>query len=128
MVTIDTSTVGPGTHMIWVQVKRGMNCVSYDWVNVSFSVWAALGEVGRSRLSIYPNPGNGVLNVIIPDDLHGNYRLDILDAGMRAIRTLEKDSGDQGLLKIDIGDIPSGMYYIRLISNQHCNTSPYIKH
>lgn len=128
LVTIDTSVVGPGTHLIWVQVKRGMNCVSYDWTSVSFSPWASLGEAGRSRLSIYPNPGNGVLSVVFPDDLYGHYRLDILDAGMRTIRTIERDAGDQDFLNIDVGDIPSGMYYIRLISNEHCSTSPYIKH
>ncbi|HRY99048.1 MAG TPA: hypothetical protein P5550_08320 [Bacteroidales bacterium] len=47
---------------------------------------------------------------------------------MRVIRTIERDAADQDLLNTGAGDIPAGMYYIRLINNEHCSSSPYINH
>ncbi|HPX34941.1 MAG TPA: T9SS type A sorting domain-containing protein [Bacteroidales bacterium] len=67
------------------------------------------------RISIYPNPTSGVINVI---GLDANAKINILDAKGQMLLT---DSGiPSDLITIDLSSHQPGVYFIRIeINEQH---------
>lgn len=67
-------------------------------------------------VDIYPNPGNGIINIASHDTNSGNYTVSVFDASGRHIvhRVI---SGHQN--QVDISNEPPGMYFIYVAINGH---------
>ena len=65
--------------------------------------------ISHGKLTIYPNPGHDVINVILPDDAFLPVRYRITD--MQG-RTHESGVQNQRDIKLDAGFLPSGIYHV----------------
>ena len=70
----------------------------------------------KSSLSVYPNPvsTSATISYILPT--HQSVKLELIDQLGRVIRVLRSESEDAGTKSVSFqtGDLPAGMYYLRL--------------
>ena len=90
-----------------------------------FTVETNTGISGRSedQLIIWPNPTNDVLNVQLNDA--GNiHRIEIIDITGRAIRS---ESASSTLERIDVSELASGNYIVRIHAGDRSFRSRFVK-
>ena len=85
--------------------------VDHDIVLAAFFTGTSVGENGFENINLYPNPANDIIHI---EGLEGEHEVQIYNAiGMLVMTTtLQGDS------EINISDLPSGYYLIR-IDNRH---------
>ena len=76
-----------------------------------FSPASSLQEVNAREFALYPNPAKSFVNLEF-EALKENTLLQILDLNGRKVRTFDLKAGVE-LLKIDLGDLPKGVYAIK---------------
>ena len=77
-----------------------------------FTLASSLQEVNAREFALYPNPAKSFVNLEF-ETLKENTLLQILDINGRRVRTLELKAGVE-TLRIDLGDLPKGVYTIML--------------
>ena len=77
-----------------------------------FSPASSLQEVNAREFALYPNPAKSFVNLEF-EALKENTLLQILDLNGRKLRTFDLKAG-QETLRIDLGDLPKGVYTIML--------------
>jgi len=75
-----------------------------------------------ANLSIYPNPGNGVFNIELPNGL--NKTIEITDVSGRTILT---ENTMQDLIGINISAFSNGIYYLKIKSDHKTEVLKVIK-
>ena len=73
---------------------------------------SSLQEVNAREFAMYPNPAKRFVNLEF-EALKENTLLQILDLNGRRVRTLDLKAGQQ-TLRIDLGDLPKGVYTVIL--------------
>ncbi len=73
---------------------------------------SSLQEVNAREFALYPNPAKSFVNLEF-EALKENTLLQILDINGRRVRTLDLKAGIE-TLRIDLGDLPKGVYTIML--------------
>ena len=73
---------------------------------------SSLQEVNAREFALYPNPAKSFVNLEF-EALKENTLLQILDLNGRKVRTFDLKAG-QETLRIDLGDLPKGIYTIML--------------
>ena len=73
---------------------------------------SSLQEVNAREFALYPNPAKSFVTLEF-EALQENASLQILDINGRRVRTLDLKAG-QETLRIDLGDLPKGVYTIML--------------
>ena len=76
-----------------------------------FSPASSLQEVNAREFALYPNPAKSFV-VLEFETLKENTLLQILDLNGRKVRTFDLKAG-QECLRIDLGDLPKGVYTIK---------------
>ena len=77
-----------------------------------FSPASSLQEVNAREFALYPNPAKSFVTLEF-EALQENTLLQILDINGRRVRTLDLKAGSE-TLRIDLGDLPKGVYTIML--------------
>jgi hypothetical protein len=76
-----------------------------------------------SRLKVFPVPADNVLNVVF--DENSFFYVDIMDARGSVLKSVQ----GKGDLQINVGDIPTGLYMLRVQSAGQVVSQPvYINH
>ncbi len=76
-------------------------------------LYESAGELNEDVFSYYPNPGNGIVNLIIPPSWGGNQiRYSIWNASGTLI--VQNMMADPSSPVLDISGFPQGIYYIRI--------------
>ena len=78
------------------------------------------------KIKIYPNPTSEMVNIRFDSPVEEEFVLNILDAQGKIIKT-DKIELAMSEKQINFQDIPSGIYYIRLISGKHINVYKIVK-
>lgn len=69
-----------------------------------------------SKLTIYPNPAEGMLNVQLDADDVENYRIEILDLNGNTVLTREENNTSLKYgLRINVSELPIGFYILNVI-------------
>jgi hypothetical protein len=74
----------------------------------------------NENLTIYPNPANEFITVLCKEPI---ANISIINTANQTISHLKSDSN---YTSIDIKDLPSGIYFIRVITNTHTYVSKLI--
>lgn len=76
--------------------------------------WDVVNENGtEEKLSPYPNPTNGIVNIPIPDAVNDNARILLFDA--RGMKCLDSPVGKDGnLVRLDTSNLEPGLYLYRI--------------
>jgi len=82
-----------------------------------------VSNIQEEKIKIYPNPTVGEIEIIGIDDFIDDFEVKIIDAFGRVVR--EQSLYNQ---KIDISDLPDGIYYISIYSHNQQIIRRIIKH
>ena len=72
------------------------------------------------QLLIFPNPASSSVSVRLPDNLAGDFKLDLLNQQGIIIKNdvlKEMDFSTDYTYKVELEDFSSGLYILRFISN-----------
>lgn len=78
--------------------------------------------------AVYPNPAKDQLNLSVMSPVNGKATITVSDATGKVVIQLSKTliTGDNNL-NINVGALPTGLYYIRLIAGTASKTTQFIK-
>jgi hypothetical protein len=63
--------------------------------------------------------------VVTVGDVHEDIALDLLDMGGRVLRT-QRMSSEETMVRIERGNLPNGIYMLRITSDKQTNTRKLI--
>lgn len=98
----------------WIATSSGL--VSYDGMGVLLS---KREPVEISQIKIYPNPADESIHFNIPE---GKYMISIINPQGTIVQTTVATSN-----MLDISSLSPGMYCIRILSEDECYSSKFIK-
>ena len=75
--------------------------------------YVGINDVNKSSISIFPNPANDFININIPDNIKNP---EILISNIIG-KTIFKNVSDSSKNNINIKNLPSGIYFVSVISN-----------
>ena len=83
----------------------------------------AVNEPHIAAAGIYPNPANGSINIICGDNSVGST-IEIVDVNGKVVKTSSVLSGNSAM--IDISDLASGVYFVRVNKGSVVLTGKFI--
>ena len=102
-----------------VEVSNTVGCFSYSSGYVVGQSGGGIGlfELDLSQIEVYPNPSNGLFNIALskPGQEELTVSLYSLD-GRKVYETMDR-TDENGLLKLDVGHLPTANYMIYIRSN-----------
>ncbi|MCF8449858.1 MAG: T9SS type A sorting domain-containing protein, partial [Taibaiella sp.] len=86
----------------------------------------SVGVLGTdSGIEIYPNPTQNEWNITLKDDNNGGVNFQLYSADGRISRTLLLQAGTVN--KVNAADLPTGLYFYRIISGTNVYTGSLMK-
>jgi hypothetical protein len=85
-------------------------------------------ESTESSISIFPNPVNDELNILLNNSINGKeISITIQDASGRTIQNLQVEDANVKILKISTVELASGCYYLRSVINDEVTVLKFVK-
>lgn len=82
-------------------------------------------EKQKGTLRFFPNPASDVLGIVLPDDMHvEEVQVTNLQGQMLQLKAEKQQPGQ---LRMDIGHLPHGLYFVRILSGNTTYTGKIIK-
>ena len=103
----DYSDYYPKNYCTMEEVNALTDCKSYD----------------SETMNVYPNPVNGILRIEIPDENTCMYDVSILDNTGVEI----KNFSSVGSLEFDVSELPSGVYFVKVLVGDKVFVGKFIK-
>lgn len=108
---------GLGSHYIVYTYIDSNSCSASDSTMITVVNCVGIDEDGsKLDFSIYPNPNNGIFEITLSENVSGEINVRIYDLNGRMI--LSDRVRAEAKLKLDLGNIQRGSYFIELQSNQ----------
>ena len=103
-----------------MMMEAGWDCVWIDDIIFPCSSFTGIEEVENENIKIYPNPANDFINIEINDNHNGNFNISIYNSlGIKVMETSNENT-------INIEDLPSGMYFINVTTENLNKTKKII--
>ncbi len=114
--TTGTRIVGPfanGAH-VTVSIEAGDVLCSTNSTSLTNDCGVGMEEIAQEKLTIYPNPGQGMFRLLLPSGFGGSMLLDVLDlSGRRVAGMVVQGYSEKGTL-VDLGHLSVGSYVLVL--------------
>jgi len=127
---VHTSGLGFDIQTHWLRAEDfETGCFDTAWITVifSFAQCTGLAELDQNAFEIYPNPGNGLVNLRITS-IQGDVQLEVLDLnGQLKYQESYSIASEESTLPIDLTNLSDGFYMIRLIGDDFIYTEKVIK-
>eukprot|EP01029_Cantina_marsupialis_P014808 TRINITY_DN3243_c0_g2_i4.p1 TRINITY_DN3243_c0_g2~~TRINITY_DN3243_c0_g2_i4.p1 ORF type:complete len:2512 (-),score=483.53 TRINITY_DN3243_c0_g2_i4:4191-11726(-) len=125
VVNIYTSATGmvieplaEGTATVKVIAIDPLGLKAETTFEVMIATVTGIEEITESSTRVFPNPTDGPLNIVLGDEIEGEVIIDVLNIiGSSQYNTTLTKSRGQFETKLDITDMPSGIYMIRIRTN-----------
>ena len=125
-ILLDSSGLSIGTHLISVLVTSPNSCSVSDSILVTFDQCASISEVNDNILfNINPNPSNGIFHLAI-NGLYETANLNIINMSGKIVYSDILNNEGFVNKSIDLGYIPKGMYFLRVISKNYSHVEKII--
>lgn len=97
-------------YFIWANYQPGDEDIVMD---STLFVTTSEQSPGQDRLTVFPNPTNGMIQIAPPSDMIGPSQLNVMDAAGRVVlRSAPCMAGNELLLRQDLSSLPSGVYLL----------------
>lgn len=127
-IILDTSDLGAGSHIVWVEVSRGNSCSVIDWMSVTFTVLSGQRENrAPGKLEIYPNPGEDFVYVNAQMPVEGEEFIRLYDANMNLLRDQKIYRVYPEPYKVMLPGLKPGIYFIEMHTGVHAYQSVFIR-
>jgi len=104
--TLDVTTSGE----YYVQVTDNNKCSNTDTILVSFVICLDINDFGtQCNISVYPNPANDFVTVLSDNIIINNIEILSLTG-----KTLKKIITNNSIAHIDISNLNSGVYFLKI--------------
>jgi subtilisin-like proprotein convertase family protein len=110
---LPASMCGPS---VQVQMRIFRCNVFSTWKGLTSNVNCFVGTQPQTHASLYPNPTNGLVNIVF-DNQPGTGTLTVIDMSARVLITKPIDT-DTGRQTLDLSDLPAGTYRIAVTTNE----------
>lgn len=88
-------------------------------IDMTVSICGSVNEnIQHNRIKIFPNPGNGNYNIEFPEAFSSDYRISVKDVQGREI-AFNGICISSNRFSIALRDVPPGMYFLYLITEQN---------
>ena len=77
----------------------------------SFATTLRLSEAEAVRVSVYPNPANGLVNITLHESL--NATIQLISVEGKVLQRIESAGNNA---TIDVSDVANGLYVLRIIT------------
>lgn len=103
------SSLGTGDHYVWLQAVSGDLCSFTDSITITVKLPDEVSERPYPTINIFPNPSEGDVSIELSDIQPGDASMELVTVMGTIVRQWQAiPSG------INIADLPSGMYLIRI--------------
>ena len=117
-ITVDSTGYGVGCTHFYVQVTNSNGCSTIDTALV---IWSSITDISETSnefaLNIYPNPTNDILNVSVTGDAENTVISMFNYNGQMVYNENIGDITGSYLKTINTKNLPSGIYFLRFVSN-----------
>lgn len=114
VTTAGTYTIGPflnGSSVI-VELEGASELCSINSNTLTDGCGVGIEEVAPSRLRVYPDPGEGVFNLMLPHGFGGGYEVEVLDLAGRRMQLVRATGTGGQVIPLDLTDVPAGSYVV----------------
>jgi len=117
-ITVDTLQFGYGIHNIFVEVTTEYGCSNSGGITVEFTDCTRINELNSVGISIYPNPSNGIFNILLKSDKSVDAQLFVFsNTGSVVYEQSNISLKGETDLRIDISNNAPGTYTL-IIKNK----------
>ena len=114
--TFDSTLLSKGANTVYVTVTEN-NCSASDTVVITVIDDVSInGSANNLNIEVYPNPTKGQFNMTI-NGYKGNIRMQIVDLAGQVVHSEKINVTANYVGKFDLSKLSSGVYYIKLTSN-----------
>lgn len=114
ILTLSGTSLGVGTHTIWLRVSDENNCTDTDTVYVSVIATPGIASNSSANIKIYPNPATDYLNIEF-DPGHETESIQMLDVKSDIVFEEAVVRFGSENMNIDVKSLSAGIYFIRFI-------------
>lgn len=82
---------------------------------------------GFVQVSVYPNPVKNILSIDLPVSASNNYTLEIFDLSGKLIKSQKVEVDNMGSIFVDVSDVSSGIYTLKLLNRNAKYTARWLK-
>ena len=100
-----------------------------EWTPVVIGKTTNTGIADYDRyIKIYPNPTASVVNVeCTTNNVQLSREIEIVDVFGKMVRAVELPQCDSPTIRIDVSDLASGVYFVRIAMDRGMVTKPFVK-
>jgi hypothetical protein len=112
---VGTYTVGPFASMEVVNIEVEGASVLCSWSSGPRTLdctGVGIEETLQGRLTVVPNPSNGMFRVNLPEGNNGDRAITVLDTQGRLVNTQRVDASNATSYDMDLSALPSGVYMV----------------
>ncbi|MFO7573871.1 MAG: T9SS type A sorting domain-containing protein, partial [Bacteroidales bacterium] len=120
IIIADTSLLGSGTHLLWVQVTDSSGCAGSDTIQISFVQNPGISEhQNTGNIRIFPNPTSGAFTIQFPDFLPKSLFIQLTGIDGKVVYENRFElTGKPELVEVFPGILAHGVYLVNIITDK----------
>ena len=117
------SLAGVGNHVIQYSFVDSNSCSAFAYDTIMVDVCIGVEDIANTSVKAYPNPGNGLLNIVI-DGKVNTMTCEVYNAAGMMVKSIALS--DKNNL-IDLSEFANGFYLLKIQDKDKVETIHYIK-
>ncbi len=115
-ITVDTTGIGLGTVVFWVQVTDQNGCDNTDEIAVTFKDCTGISEItDKWMVNVFPNPNSGIFEVQLQTIRKQPVDMMVINAMGNEVHRIEQLMvNGKTFADINLTHLNSGIYYLRI--------------
>ncbi|MFN4930589.1 MAG: T9SS type A sorting domain-containing protein, partial [Bacteroidota bacterium] len=114
---------GVGNHVIQYSFVDSNSCSAFAYDTIMVDVCIGVEDIANTSVKAYPNPGNGLLNIVI-DGKVNTMTCEVYNAAGMMVKSIALS--DKNNL-IDLSEFANGFYLLKIQDQDKVETIHYIK-
>jgi Secretion system C-terminal sorting domain len=130
---VTLSITGAGKiHMVYTLIDAGKSCVSTDTMIVTAlsssecTTGIVTTKTENLNMMIYPNPSNGIINILLKDDKTSYATITVISLDGRVILAEQLGSVKDIQKEINLSNAAKGIYFIKLTKGEETTFSKVV--
>jgi hypothetical protein len=117
------SLAGVGNHIIQYSFVDANACSAFAYDTIMVDVCIGVDEIANTSVKAYPNPGNGLINIVVDGKLN-LIPCEIYNAAGMSVKSFILSNTNN---IIDLSEFANGLYLVKMQIDEKLETMRYIK-